>query len=149
MVGNGIPGVVNANEEQQQRGGANDKEQLARVHMSRGCRERECRVRHQRQEDMKQLVLEARWVCGLRPHTPSYDYRVRCSTKAYDAPKSCGRRDRWPGSAKKRRQQQRGAEMNDRRRRKRGGGYRRLSTMSVVTTNCKPIRAPAAEPTIT
>jgi len=44
---------VNANEEQYQRGGANDKEQLARVRMSRGCRQRECGVRHQRQENIK------------------------------------------------------------------------------------------------
>jgi len=85
----------------------------------------------------------------LKPYAPSYDYRVRGATKAYDAPKRCGRRDRWPGSAEKRRQQQRGAEMNDRRRRKCGAGLGGRSAMSVMTTNCKPIRTPATEPTIT
>ena len=43
--------------------------------------------------------------------------------------------------------------MNDRRCREGGAGLGDatggLSAMSVMTTNCKPISAPAAEPTIT
>jgi hypothetical protein len=53
MVGNGVPSVVNTNEQQQQRGSANDKEHLARLRMRCGCRQRQCGVRHQRQKAMK------------------------------------------------------------------------------------------------
>jgi len=38
LVDNAIPGIVNADEEQQQRCGANDKEHLAGVRPSRECR---------------------------------------------------------------------------------------------------------------
>ena len=89
----------------------------------------------------------------MKPHAPSDNDRVRCSTKAYEAPKSCDRRDRWSGSVEKRRQLQRDAEMNDRRRRKRGaglrGGYRRPLDNERHDHELKADQAPGAEPTIT
>ena len=47
MVGDGIPGVVNADKEQKQRGRTNAKEGLARVRVNREGRQREYGVRHQ------------------------------------------------------------------------------------------------------
>ena len=122
MVGDGVPGVVNADKEQQQRRSSNAKEGPARVRRSREWRQREYCVRRQRQHDMKQPVLELRSVYGLPSHAPSDDHRVRCAAEAHEAPKSCDDGDRLPWSAQHRRQEQDGAEMNDRRRRKRGAG---------------------------
>ena|SRR6266536_1244588 len=52
MVGDAVPGVMNADEEQQQRRSSDAKQSLAGVRESRERRKREYRVRGQRQHKM-------------------------------------------------------------------------------------------------
>src|SRR5437870_3919352 len=58
VVGDGIPGVMNANEEQQQRRGANAEKCLANIQASRIGRSGQRCIGRERQQDMKQPVLE-------------------------------------------------------------------------------------------
>jgi len=53
MVGDAVPGVVNAGVEEEQRGGADAEQGLARAGMNRERRYREQRVRRERQKEVK------------------------------------------------------------------------------------------------
>ena len=57
VVGDAVPGVVDAGEEQQQRRGADAEERAAQAGGSRERRHREVRVRRERQQEMEQPVL--------------------------------------------------------------------------------------------
>ncbi len=73
---------------------------------------------------MKQPVLKFRFVCGLLPHTPDYDHRVRDSAEAHQPPENSNDGDGLPWSMQNRRQKQSDAEINDGRVGKRGAGLR-------------------------
>lgn len=101
VVGDAVPGVVNSDKKQQQRRRSNAKQGLARVSGSRDCREREHRIRGQRQYKMKQPVFELWLVYRLGSHAPGHDCRIRHSTEAGKSPKSCDEADRLPWGAQK------------------------------------------------
>ena len=92
---------MNSDKKQQQRRPSNAKQGLACVSgRCDGQRTRAC-VRRQRQNKMKQPVLELWLVYRLRSHAPDYDHRVRYSTEAGESPKSCDETDRLPWGAQK------------------------------------------------
>ena len=64
VIGDSIPGIVNADEEQQEHSPTNAKQGLARVAESREGRHREYEVRCQREHDMKQA--NPRTLAGIR-----------------------------------------------------------------------------------
>ena len=88
MVSDAVPGVVNADKEQQQRRKPNAEE--GRVY---GCERRMSltrgRIRGQRQPGMKQPILKFWFIHALLPHSASHDRRVRDSANAYEAAKGC------------------------------------------------------------
>src|SRR5438105_753948 len=73
VVGDGVAGIVNPDKEQQQRCSSNGKQRLAQMGASGECRYCQNCVRRKRQQNMKQPVLELRFVCRLQPHTTSHN----------------------------------------------------------------------------
>src|SRR5215470_15156615 len=76
MVGDRVPGVVDAEEKQQDGSSGDAKQGLPHVGESRDGGERQYHVRHQREHDVEQPILELRFVRGLHAHATSHDGRV-------------------------------------------------------------------------
>src|SRR5207248_9763834 len=91
VVGDGVPGIVNPDKEQQQRCSSNGKQRLAQMGASGECRYCQNCVCHKRQQNMKQPVLELRFVCRLQPHTTSHNGGVHDPTQSHQAPQNCSR----------------------------------------------------------
>ena len=98
VVRGGIPGVVNADEEQEQRRRCNAKQGVAQMGASRECRYNQRCICGEGQQNMKQPVLKLRRVCDLHSHTPSHDDLVHDPIEAHQAPKNCGGADPLPRS---------------------------------------------------
>src|SRR3954464_8227637 len=71
VVRDDVPGVVNANEEQEQRRSAHEEQGRARLGVTRACRCGKHCVGREGKQNMKQPVLEHGTVGGLQAHPPS------------------------------------------------------------------------------
>ena len=83
VVRDGVPGIVNANKEEQQRRSANDEQSWARMGVSQVCRSSQDGIRRKWKQNMKQPVLEHGLVDGLRSQTPRHDDGVYHPTETY------------------------------------------------------------------
>src|ERR1700704_2439418 len=99
VVCDGVPGVMNADEEQQQHRRPNAKQCRARMGASRVRRYSQRCIRGEGQQKVKQPVLELRRVYDLNSHTPSHDDLVHDPAEAQYAPKNCGGGNSVPWSA--------------------------------------------------
>lgn len=124
MVGDGVPGVVNADEKQQERNRSDRKQSLAFIGRGGERREDERSVRDKREQHVKQPIFELRSVGGLRAHPAGHDHRVCRAGHADETPKDGFRRDAVPRGAQKRREKQHHTEMHDRGGRERCAGFR-------------------------
>src|ERR1700685_26843 len=114
MVGDSVPGIVDADEKQKQGRASNAKQGAARAGEGCECRQCEHCVRSPRQHDVTQPILKYWLVGSLLSHTPDHDQLVHDSGEAQKTPKNCGDGNGWPRSMQKRRQKQNDAEVNDR-----------------------------------
>lgn len=83
MIRDGIPGIVNAYVEEQQRRSANHEQSRARVVLRRACRRGKHRVRRKWKQKMKQPVLKYGLVGRLHSHAPSHDDGVHDPTETH------------------------------------------------------------------
>ena len=83
VVRDGVPGIVNANKEEEQRRSANDEQSWARMGVSHVCRSSLHCIRRKWKQNMKQPVLEHGLVDGLHSQTPRYDDGVYDPTETY------------------------------------------------------------------
>src|SRR5262249_9779529 len=83
VVRDEVPGVVNANEEQEQRRSAHEERGWARMGVSRPCRYGKHCVCRKWKQNMKQPVLEHDLVGGLRSQTPSHEDDVHYAAEAH------------------------------------------------------------------
>ena len=81
MIRDGVPGIVNANKEEQQRRSTNDEQSRACIGVSEVCRPSQHSIRRKRKQNMKQPVLEHGLVDALRSQTPSQDDGAHYPTK--------------------------------------------------------------------
>jgi hypothetical protein len=81
VVCDGVPGIVNADKQEQQRRSANDEQGWARMGVSHVCRSGQHCVRRKWEQNMKQPVLEYGPVDGLHSHTPRHDDGVYYPTE--------------------------------------------------------------------
>ncbi len=86
MVRDGIPGIVNAGKEEQQRRSAGDEQGWARMGGSHVCRSSQHCIRRKWKQNMKEPVLKYRLVGGLYSHTPSHDDGVYHPTETHETP---------------------------------------------------------------
>jgi len=113
---------MNADEEKQGHGRPDTKQGFVYVRPRRECRHNQYSISCEGQQNVKQPVLEFGLISGWPSHSPGHDGSV--------------------GYA---------AESRSTTKKRRGGSTRAvgLSAMRLNTTNCKPIKAPAEDPTIT
>ena len=97
VIGNGIPRVMNADEEQQRRR-RNAKHGLVRMGKGRVRRSGKRCICGEGQQNMKQPVFKLRGVHDLSLHTATHDDLVREPAEAQQSPKNCGAPDPLPGS---------------------------------------------------
>lgn len=90
-----VPGVMNPHEKQQERGRSDGKKCSANMGASRVRRSSERRICHEREQTMKQPVLEFGPVGGS-PHASNNHDLVNDPAKAQQAPNNGGRADRFP-----------------------------------------------------
>src|SRR5690349_8202410 len=83
VIHDGVPGIVNANKEEQQRRSANDEQGRARMRVSHVCRSSQHCVRRKWKQNMKLPVLKHGLVDGLHPQTPSHDDGVYYPTETH------------------------------------------------------------------
>src|SRR5262249_32222159 len=77
VVDDGVPGIVNADEQQQQQyGGAHAKQRLARENEGCRCGQGEQGIGRCRQDNVKQPVFKFRYVCGLGAHASNDDHGI-------------------------------------------------------------------------
>src|ERR1700704_3241149 len=80
LIRDGVPSIVNSNQEQHQRCRADEVEGWAHGVQSRVGRDSESCVCRKRKQSMEQPILEHRPVGGLIAHTPGHDDDVHYST---------------------------------------------------------------------
>src|SRR5208283_2100080 len=89
MVPDDVPGIVNANEEQEECCSAHDEQGWACMGVSRECRCAQHYVCREWEQNMKQPVLEDGLVDGLQSQTPSHEDDVHDPTEAQYPPENC------------------------------------------------------------
>jgi len=99
VVGCGVPCIVNADEEQQQRTRRDTEHCSSWMHASYASRCHERRIRSERQQSVTHPILEHGLVCGLCAQTSSDDQGIRNSTKAQQSPTHGCRANAMPWSA--------------------------------------------------
>jgi len=77
VIRNGIPGIVNANEEQQQRRRGHEEQRWTLMRMSHVGRYNQRRVHCKWKQNMEQPILKYGLVSDLYRQTPSHDDDVQ------------------------------------------------------------------------
>src|SRR5690242_5036149 len=113
VVGDGVPSVVNSDEEKQKRRHRNGEQRPDKIGAGSAGRCGQGGISGEGQREVKQPVLKLGGVCILQPHTASDDELVNNPHQPHQAPYDLGSSGPAPGSAKDCRQQQHGSEMND------------------------------------
>jgi hypothetical protein len=113
VVGCGVPGVVNADEEQQQRSRRDTKHCSSWMGASHASRCRERRIRSEWQQNVTHPILEHGLVDGLCAQTSSDDQSIRNSTETQQSPTHGCRANSVPWSAQGCRKKEYGSEMNN------------------------------------
>jgi hypothetical protein len=83
VVRDGVPGIVNANEEQEQRRSAHEEQGRARMGVSRACPGGKHCVSREWKQNMKQPVLEHGPVGGLQSQAPGHEDDVHYPNEAH------------------------------------------------------------------
>ena len=115
-IGNGIPCVMDTDEEKQHRSGADDEQRRRRIARYRQRRDNEGRVGDERKDRMPQPVFQHRLIVGLMVRPPDDDDNVYHPCQTSDAQQKASIPERWPGRAENRGDEERGAKMHDVRR---------------------------------
>ncbi len=84
VIRDGIPGIVNANKEEQQRRSANDEQGWARMGLSQVCRSSQHGISRKWKQNMEQPVLKYGLVGGLHSQTPSHDDGIYYSAETHE-----------------------------------------------------------------
>src|SRR5262249_34846055 len=82
-VRDAVPGIVDADEKEQQRGRSNAEQGFAEMHGSSECRTCQHHVCRKRQRIEKYPIPEIRLVCGLLAHAVGDDERISDAAYAY------------------------------------------------------------------
>src|SRR6266576_5639287 len=96
VVGCGVPGVVNADEEQQQRSRRDTKHGSAWMGASHASRCRERRICRERQQSVTHPILEHGLVCGLHSQASSHNQGISNSAETQQSPTHGCRADGMP-----------------------------------------------------
>src|SRR5260221_7422685 len=112
-IGHIIPGVVDADEQQQHRCRSDDEQCRCRMAWEQKRRDDEGSVGDQRKDRMKQPVFQHRLIVRLTARPPEYDDHVGRPPKTRKAEQQASLPERLPGCTEKCGDQQRGAKMED------------------------------------
>ena len=112
-VGNGIPRVVDTDEQEQNRSSTGDEQRRCRIAREHNCRDDECGVGDERKDRMPQPVFQHRCIVSLAADTPCCYGDVGYSPQAAEAEQQTSIPEHLPGRAENRGDEERGAKMHD------------------------------------
>src|SRR5579872_2449092 len=112
-VGNGIPCVVDTNEQEQKRSGTGDEQRWYRIAQEQKRRDDECGVGNERKDRMPQPVFQHRRIVSLAADTPYYYDYVDHSPQAADAEQEANIPEYLPGRTENRGDEEGSAKMYD------------------------------------
>ena len=112
-VGNGIPGVVDANEQEQNSNRTDDEQCRHRIAQEHNCRDEEGGVGDERKDGMPQPVFQHRLIVCLTARPPYHDDDIGHPCETGEAQQQDSWPERLPRRAKNRGDQERGAKMHD------------------------------------
>src|SRR6266566_2674527 len=112
-IGHVIPGVVDADEQEQHRCRSDDEQSRCRIAWEHNRRDDEGGVGDQRKDRMKQPVFHHRLIVCLPAQTPEHDDDVGYPPETAEAQQHTRLPERLPGCAEYRGDQQRNAKMHN------------------------------------
>ena len=112
-VGNGIPRVMDADEQEQHRHRTDAEQCRHRIAREHKRRDDECRVGDERKDRMPQPVFQHRYIVRLTARPPYHDDGVRHPPETAEAEQQASRPERLPWRAENRGDEERYAEMHD------------------------------------
>src|SRR6266702_2472106 len=112
-VGNGIPRVVDAGEQEQQRNRSDDEQCWRRIAQEHNRRDDECGVGNERKDRMPQPVFQYRLIVSLTARPPYHNNDVRHPPETREAEQQASIPERWPWRAQNRGDEERDAKMHD------------------------------------
>src|SRR2546423_6425516 len=112
-VGNGIPRVVDAGEQEQKRNGSDDEQCQRRIAQEHNRRDDECCVGNERKDRMPQPVFQYRLIVRLTARPSYHDDDIRHLSKTEEAEQKASLPERLPRRTKNRGDEECGTKMHD------------------------------------
>src|SRR5262245_27630855 len=98
LVHHRVPGVMNADEHEEERRSSDHEQRRTSMAVGHESRQRQNRVRHGWEHEMKHPVFQHGMVDPLRAHSPKHDDAVDQSTQAHPTPQNRDHTNPVPGS---------------------------------------------------